>query len=322
MVGERLAACRKRAGMTQVELAVELGDRYSGSMISNVERSRSNLLLDGAVAAARVLGVSLDYLTGLTDDPAPAAERSPAASNGREQRPEGADARPLVSHPPPRRARAAPRKRGAPPVAPPPASEAQPPAWAADLRDDLRELPERLIAALRSATTDAPPEQPVDDATILPFMRPSIVSIDDPIVDQIAEAADYTGSPFVQDVRPAAGFGTPVFDESSEHRVIFHRALLPAWVRAEHLVWVRATGDSMEPTMRDGDLVALDHSFRDPADGRLFVLHTEDGLVVKRLRGEGHGWEMVSDNDAYKPRPAREDDRVIGRVAWAGPARE
>ena len=78
----------------------------------------------------------------------------------------------------------------------------------------------------------------------------------------------------------------------------------------------------MEPTMRDGDLVALDHSFRDPADGRLFVLRTEDGLVVKRLRGEGHGWEMVSDNDAYKPRPAREDDRVIGRVAWAGPARE
>ena len=76
MLGKRLAAARKRAGIPQVELAVALGKRYNQSMISNVETGRSALLLDGATKAARELNVSLDYLVGLTDDPTPAAARS------------------------------------------------------------------------------------------------------------------------------------------------------------------------------------------------------------------------------------------------------
>ena len=50
-----------------------LGKRYNGSMISIVEHGRSALLLDGATKAAQTLGVSLDYLTGLTDCREPAA---------------------------------------------------------------------------------------------------------------------------------------------------------------------------------------------------------------------------------------------------------
>ena len=61
--GQRLADARKRAGLSQVELAVALGDRYSQSVISDVERGRSGLLIDGLTNAARELGVSLDYLT-------------------------------------------------------------------------------------------------------------------------------------------------------------------------------------------------------------------------------------------------------------------
>ena len=66
---ERLIEARKKAGLTQWELAVALGDRYSQSMISNAERGRSSLLLEGAKKAAEVLNVSLDYLTCLSDDP-------------------------------------------------------------------------------------------------------------------------------------------------------------------------------------------------------------------------------------------------------------
>ena len=43
-------------------------------MISHVESRHSALLMDGAVKAAPKLGVSLDYLVGLTDDPTPSAE--------------------------------------------------------------------------------------------------------------------------------------------------------------------------------------------------------------------------------------------------------
>ena len=74
MLGERLATSRKRAGLAQIELAVELGERYNQQMISNVENGRSALLYDGLVKAAKTLNVSIDYLAGLTDDPAPATE--------------------------------------------------------------------------------------------------------------------------------------------------------------------------------------------------------------------------------------------------------
>lgn len=74
MIGERLAQARKDRGLTQTELAVEIGDRYNAPMISMVENGLANLLLEGAVNAARELGVSLDYLVGLTDEPTPAAQ--------------------------------------------------------------------------------------------------------------------------------------------------------------------------------------------------------------------------------------------------------
>lgn len=74
MQGDRLAWARKRAGMKQVDLAVALGERYDHSVISAVEHNRSSLRLDGAVKVAKTLNVSLDYLTGLTDDWTPAAE--------------------------------------------------------------------------------------------------------------------------------------------------------------------------------------------------------------------------------------------------------
>lgn len=51
-----------------------MGERYNAPMISMVENGTANALLDGAVNAARALGVSLDYLVGLTDDPMPAAQ--------------------------------------------------------------------------------------------------------------------------------------------------------------------------------------------------------------------------------------------------------
>lgn len=228
MLGERIAVARRRVGMTQVELAVELGDRYDKSMISHVENGRTALLLDGAVKAAEALKVSLDYLVGLTDDPTPAAELSRTAN-----------------------------------------------------------------AKSRSTARPEPASWP-----------------------------DYVIAPFMQDVRTAAGTGALVFHEAAEMRVAFHRSVLPSWLQHDRLICVQAVGNSMEPTIHDGDLVALDHSRNEPLDGQIFVVRTDDGLVVKRLRRRGTlSWTLTSDNPAHPPRPAATEDRVIGRVAWSGPPR-
>ena len=75
----------------------------------------------------------------------------------------------------------------------------------------------------------------------------------------------------------------------------------------------------MKPTLNDGDLILLDYSRTNPLDGQIFVLRTNDGLVVKRLRGGGLHWELASDNPAHQPQHVDQNDRVIGRVAWSGP---
>ena len=125
--------------------------------------------------------------------------------------------------------------------------------------------------------------------------------------------------PFAPDVRLAAGSGEIVFEESSEVSIAVAAEALAAWAQPERLRCVRAAGDSMEPTIRDGDLVAVDGGRTDPLDGHLFAVRTDAGLVVKRLRRTGARWLLSSDNAAYAPRPVGEDDRILGQIAWCEP---
>ena len=104
-------------------------------------------------------------------------------------------------------------------------------------------------------------------------------------------------------------------------RILVSDAALAPWADPDTTVCIRVEGDSMEPALRDGDLVAVDHAQADPTDGGIFVVRTDDGLVAKRLRRASGRWEMASDNPAYDARAFCQGDRIIGRVAWVGPSR-
>lgn len=132
---------------------------------------------------------------------------------------------------------------------------------------------------------------------------------------------EYLEAPYASEVRASAGRGEWVFEESADFRVRLRRSALPRWVNTGNLVCIRVSGDSMEPGIRDGDLLAIDHSRIEPTDNRKFAVSTDDGLVVKRLRRTGAGWELASDNPrrASGNRPMGEDDRIVGQVAWNGP---
>ena len=71
LLGTRIASARKRASLSQRQLASAMGGRYDQTMISHVESGRSGLVGEGLSKAATVLGVSIDYLFGLTDNPTP-----------------------------------------------------------------------------------------------------------------------------------------------------------------------------------------------------------------------------------------------------------
>jgi phage repressor protein C with HTH and peptisase S24 domain len=134
------------------------------------------------------------------------------------------------------------------------------------------------------------------------------------------------------DVRASAGAGALVVSEDvSEHFAVgrdWLRRNLPPWAPPNAVVGVlEGSGDSMEPTIRDGDLIMVvqDVSWRIVERGGIFVF-TLDGnrLLLKRLQVLNNGdLRIISDNKAYDADTVPFADiqhRIIihGQVFFAG----
>ncbi|WP_298667833.1 S24 family peptidase [uncultured Sphingomonas sp.] len=118
-------------------------------------------------------------------------------------------------------------------------------------------------------------------------------------------------------VEAAAGAGA---DAASEHRLRPQRfapeTLAAAGIAARTASIITARGDSMMPTILDGDRLVVDCGDRrlDRA-GAIVVLRRDGDLLVKRAARSGDDVTIASDNSAYATLtvPASEVD-VIGRV--------
>ena len=122
----------------------------------------------------------------------------------------------------------------------------------------------------------------------------------------------------------SAGAGAIAEGEPVEAQVAFD----PKWLRdlgadPRALSIIRVEGDSMAPTLNDGDDIMVDGG--DAAarlrDG-IYVLRMDDVLMVKRIaRAPGQGRvSVISDNPHYRswddlPMAAI---RLVGRVVWTG----
>lgn len=131
----------------------------------------------------------------------------------------------------------------------------------------------------------------------------------------------------VLNVDASAGFGAIAESETAHTRFGFDERWLGRLTRAKStsLSIIHVLGDSMEPTLSDGDEVLVDASDQGSRlrDG-IYVLRADDALVVKRvtLKPGGRKITISSDNSAY---PSWDDvDRseiqVVGRVIWFGRA--
>ena len=127
------------------------------------------------------------------------------------------------------------------------------------------------------------------------------------------------------DVDAAAGAGAFDGDERGGGHIAFD----PAWLRRvargapDQLSIIRVAGDSMVPTLADGDDILVD---RGDAGARLrdgiYVLRIDDALVVKRLalNPASRTLSIRSDNPAYPGWPDCDPAAVdiVGRVVWTG----
>lgn len=117
------------------------------------------------------------------------------------------------------------------------------------------------------------------------------------------------------DAAASAGPGALVDEDRAAGGEAIDPALLRRLgVRAENLSIVTARGESMLPTIADGDELLVDRA--DCALGRaggLFVARIDGALVVKRLAKGPQGVVVSSDNPAYPPLSVAALE-VIGRV--------
>ena len=108
-----------------------------------------------------------------------------------------------------------------------------------------------------------------------------------------------------------------------------HMAFKTTWVTQEmgldpkELVLISVQGDSMTPTLEEGDLLLLDKREERVCNDGMYVIKQENDLIVKRLqRGFDGSLRIKSDNRAYDTQTIQEDQierlTIVGRVVWIG----
>jgi phage repressor protein C with HTH and peptisase S24 domain len=128
----------------------------------------------------------------------------------------------------------------------------------------------------------------------------------------------------VLDVQASAGPGAFADSEHARARMRFD----PSWLRglnldARQLSVIQVVGDSMSPTLDDGDDILVDRgdAAMNLRDG-IYVLRLDGVLNVKRLVVDRarRRVSVKSDNAAYTSWPTLDLAQldVIGRVVWAG----
>lgn len=126
------------------------------------------------------------------------------------------------------------------------------------------------------------------------------------------------------DVSVSAGPGSITEGEKVLDRIAFRLDWLKSELRLPlpGLLVVRARGDSMSPTIGEGDILLLDSHQERLADGGIFVILRGEELIVKRVQSTATGFLLVSDNPRYQPEPVvlsgDDSPKVIGRVVWVG----
>lgn len=138
--------------------------------------------------------------------------------------------------------------------------------------------------------------------------------------------AGYVALPLYNNIHAAAGNGAVIDHERPDDALMFQES----WIRVElgarpdDLCLIRVSGDSMEPTLRAGDVILVNRQACRPDREGIYILRVGDMLLVKRLQAlPGGKVKVTSDNAAFDPWTINLSDPggdvvIVGRVVWSG----
>ena len=183
---------------------------------------------------------------------------------------------------------------------PAPASTQAEPDWVDDLKREFAVQREELAAVVR-AELQARNDLVDDDA----------LAGADP--DAAARPLD------VVELAAAVGDGAVELDETVTGHLWFRRDWLSQHaIDPAQCAVIGVAGESMEPLLPDGCSILVDRSRRRRLSGRVYVLRTDDGLVVRRLVRDGRDgdWLLESEHPSWETRAWDRDNVIIGEVRW------
>lgn len=178
----------------------------------------------------------------------------------------------------------------------------------------LKEGDREALANLFGVTADEFRHEPPHSTAMLPS-KGQVLRI----------AGDDFASLPVYDLRFSAGHGSMVGDDPEP---MYWQPFRVTWLRTlgaphpEDLIVGHVEGDSMEPTLLDGDQVLIDRRRRELTRDGIYAYRIGDGLNVKRISIDPSSRfvTITSDNARYPTHPGVNPDTldVIGRVIWLG----
>ncbi|WP_410677825.1 XRE family transcriptional regulator [Avibacterium paragallinarum] len=122
-----------------------------------------------------------------------------------------------------------------------------------------------------------------------------------------------------RDIRLSAGNGGFNSDYTELTTTKVERAWLQSRrLNAENCAMFLVSGESMYPTLKDGEEIIVDRSKRNLVDGKIFVLNNDGSMLVKKVQLTYDGVELISDNPTYRPLKLEAEEAnnliVIGQV--------
>ena len=126
------------------------------------------------------------------------------------------------------------------------------------------------------------------------------------------------------DVVGSCGSGALIGDVTVKGGLAFKRDWINAMnVDSKNLATIYAQGDSMSPTIEDGQVLLVDKSAIQPQSTKIYIICIDGQLYIKRLVNLYDKWVMRSDNPDKSSYPDIEisadtmsEVDVQGRIVW------
>ncbi|MGQ0287151.1 XRE family transcriptional regulator [Pasteurellaceae bacterium 22721_9_1] len=104
-----------------------------------------------------------------------------------------------------------------------------------------------------------------------------------------------------REVKVSAGFGVFNDEQASERTKVEASWLAARRLKADDCAMFLVSGESMYPTLKDGEEIIVDRSKKELREGRIYVINHQGSMWVKKVQIDFNGIKLLSDNKFYSP---------------------